>query len=80
MTLKKLIAAIALACFLGLTTFAEETVILPPCVPGDIQTPPCQSAMGDTQGVPGDMDTPGAPSNDTFIFAEGMLKEMLTIW
>jgi len=80
MTFKRLIAAIALACLLGLTTLGEETST-PPCTPGEVGTPPCQSAMGDTQDVPGAMDTPGAPSNDAFTaIAEGVLKEMLAIW
>jgi len=81
MTFKRLIAAIALACLLGLTTFGGE-MSTPPCTPGEVGTPPCQSsATGDTQGVPGDVDTPGAPSNDTFTaIAEGVLKEMLAIW
>jgi len=80
MTLKRLTAAFALSCLLGLTAFAGQTDT-PPCAPGEMQTPPCQSAPGDTQGVPGDMDTLVAPSNDTFIaIAEGVLKEMLAIW
>ena len=41
--LKKLVAAVALTCVLGLSAFAGETDT-PPCappVPGEINTPPC---------------------------------------
>ena len=47
MTFKRLIAAIALACLLGLTTFGEETII-PPCSLGEVGT--SASDLGECYG------------------------------
>jgi hypothetical protein len=64
-TLKKLVAAVALMCLLGLSAFASETST-PSCVPGEIQTPPCAMAQGPTAGdtLPGQVETPPAAQSD----------------
>jgi hypothetical protein len=57
--LRKLGAAIALSCVLGLTALAGETST-PPCAlpePGETSTPPCVE-----QPAPGDMETPTVAS------------------
>lgn len=71
--LRKLSAAVVLACVFSLSAFAGETQT-PPCAPpdpGETQTPPCAAAFGDMDtptGVstaPGDMGTPTLASTET---------------
>lgn len=59
--LRKLGAALALTCVLGLPVLAGETST-PPCappVPGETSTPPCATAPGDLE-TPGAFSVPGA--------------------
>jgi hypothetical protein len=70
--LRKLGAAVALTCALGLSVFAGQTDT-PPCAPpepGQIDTPPCTAAPSDmgtpTEATaPGDIDTPTLASSET---------------
>jgi len=66
--LRKLTAAVVLLCVLGLTAFADPTDT-PPCVPGEILTPPCAMAPAPDPGtptaiVPGQIETPPAAQSD----------------
>ncbi|HSP63925.1 MAG TPA: hypothetical protein VLQ90_13140 [Pyrinomonadaceae bacterium] len=64
--LKRLVAAVALACVLGLSAFAGETDT-PPCAqpePAETQTPPCTGqTTTDNSATPGIMSTPPAPDS-----------------
>jgi hypothetical protein len=71
--LRKLCAAIALTCVLGLPALAGETST-PPCAPpdpGETSTPPCSTAPGnmatpaEASTAPGNMGTPTVASNET---------------
>jgi hypothetical protein len=62
-TLKKLAAAVVLMSVLSLSAFADDPV-LPPCVPGDINTPPCAMAQV-PDPEPGDMATLGTKTDET---------------
>jgi len=73
--LKRLGAAIALTCVLGLSAFGQM------CVPGQAQTPPCAAA----QPVPGDAAPPGQASTppaanalDILSVAEAAMNLLLT--
>ena len=59
--LKRLSAAVLLACVLGVSAFGGE-ISTPPCAPGDILTPPCAAApmTADDSAAPGDISTPPA--------------------
>jgi len=71
--LKRLSAAIALTCVLGLSAFGQM------CVPGQAQTPPCAAA----QPVPGDSTDPGqtemppAANVDVISVAEAAMNLLL---
>lgn len=70
--LRKLGAAVALTCLIGLPVFAGQTDN-PPCAPpegGQTSTPPCATAPGDVETpgestVPGDLGTPTLASSET---------------
>ena len=73
--LKRLGAAIALTCVLGLSAFGQM------CVPGQASTPPCSAAPS----TPGDSETPGetsAPPSantvDILSVAEAAMNLLLT--
>ena len=63
-TLKKLAAAVVLMSVLSLSAFADDPVP-PPCVPGDINTPPCAMAQVPDPEPGGDMATLGTTTNET---------------
>ena len=62
--LKRLSAAVLLACVLGVSAFGGE-ISTPPCAPGDILTPPCAAALlsPDDSTAPGETHCP--PASDT---------------
>lgn|GEM_PF-4063832 len=54
--LKRLAVCFALMCVMTVSSFAQEPPTLPPCVPGEMNSPPCSmsapdnSVLGETQG------------------------------
>jgi hypothetical protein len=87
--LRKLGAAVALTCALGLSVFAGQTDT-PPCSPegGQTSTPPCSAApsdMGTTSEAstrPGDMGTPTVASSETSFteIAANVLLNVLSLF
>lgn len=88
--LRKLGAAVALTCALGLPVFAGQTET-PPCSrpePGQIDTPPCAAASGDmdtptgASTAPGDLGTPTLASTETSFtdFAANVLLNLLPLF
>ena len=70
--LKRLVAAVLLACVLGLSAFAGETST-PPCAPpepGVLSTPPCSGGQmaGDNSGVV------STPSDSGYLLAEAAIS------
>ena len=62
-TFKKLAAAVVLMSALSLSAFADDPVP-PPCVPGEILTPPCAMAQV-PDPEPGEMAALGTVSDET---------------
>lgn len=63
--LRKLGAAVALTCVLGLPALAGETST-PPCAPpdpGETSTPPCATAFGNIDTPTGESAAPGDMGN-----------------
>lgn len=85
--LRKLGAAVALICVLGLPALAGETST-PPCLPpdpGETSTPPCAAAPSDMSGAstaPSDMGTPTVASNETSVteIAADVLMNVLSLF
>ena len=62
-TLKKLAAILVLTGMVSISAFADDP-ITPPCVPGEISTPPCAMAQV-PDPEPGDMATLGTKTDET---------------
>jgi hypothetical protein len=85
--LRKLSAAVVLACVFSLSAFAGETPT-PPCAPGQIDTPPCAAAFGDidtptgASTATGDMGTPTLASSETSLteIAADVLMSILPLF
>jgi hypothetical protein len=58
--LKRLVLSLSLMSILAVTALAGETSA-PPCVPGQIETPPCSQSVTESSTDPG--ETNGPPSN-----------------
>ena len=72
--LRKLIAAVALTCFLGLSAIAGETSAppFPPPEPGETSAPPCTGGQtaGDSSGS---VSTPST-SDSSYLVAEAAIN------
>ena len=79
--LKRLTLSFALVCALVTTTLAGETNCppLPPCVPGETQSPPCQAqSVDDESAALAETSTPSAePVLDVTDIAETLLWSLL---
>jgi hypothetical protein len=76
--LKRLGLTFTLMSVLAVTTFGGETET-PPCVPGELQGPPCSSqSVNDGAAAPGETGTPPAvPTVDVTDIAETVLWSLL---
>ena len=77
--LKRLVLSLSLMSILAVTALAGETSA-PPCVPGQIETPPCsgQNISGGST-APGETSGPPASAVDIVGLAEIALESLLLL-